>query len=140
MKYIVPSSKIVFTDCMILLVAMLMGLNSVMSFSKDVKEILLPSAVLAENSELKDIGLTLTGQAFITIVPSENGLIYFYNDSEVPLDKLAEYIQKTAVPAVTIRVDRETVLEWDKFMQMIMQLVKAGIKEINYATRKGGKT
>lgn len=56
MKYLVPSSKIVFTDFMILLVSVLMGLNSVMSFSEDKKEVNLPPVNLPSAPDVKDAG------------------------------------------------------------------------------------
>lgn len=140
MKYIVPSSKIVFTDFMILLVSLLMGLNSVMSFSEDRKESRLPPVNLPATSDRKDIGSTAPNRAFITIRAGEKGKIYFYNQKEVSLWQLIELVQKARVPAVVLRGDRKAIFEWEEFCQLTAQLMKAGVKEISYATAVNGGT
>lgn len=141
MKYIVPSSKIVFTDFMILLVSVLMGLNSVMSFSKEHKEIPLPPVNLPLNSGVKEVGTTATSKTYITIRTEKNENIFYYNNKEVTLWQLTKHIQKSHVPAVVLRGDRKTVFEWAEFCQLTAQLMKAGVKEISYATsiNKGAK-
>lgn len=139
MRHIVPSSKIVFTDFMILLVSVMMGLNSVMSFSKDRKEILLPSVNLPVNSDNKETGLTVPSSASITIRHGKNGKVYFFNNKEVTLWQLMEQIQKASVRTVVLRGDRETVFEWQEFYLFTSELMKAGVREISYATvSKGG--
>ena len=134
MKYIVPSSKIVFTDFMILLVSALMGLNSVMSFSKELKEILLPPVNLPLNSGVKEVGATATSKAYITIRTENNRKTFYYNNKEMTLWQLTEHIQKSHVPAVVLRGDRKTIFEWAEFCHLTAQLMKAGVKEISYAT------
>ena len=139
MRYIVPSSKIVFTDFMILLVSVLMGLNSVMSFSEDDKESWLPPVKLPKASHTKGIGATGPTKAFITIVSGKNGKRYFYNQKEATLWQLIEYIQKANVPSVVLRGERKAIFQWEEFCQLSSQLMKAGVKEISYAiTRSGG--
>jgi biopolymer transport protein ExbD len=138
MKYIVPSSKIVFTDFMILLVSVLMGLNSVMSFSKDQKEKKLPLVNLPVTSGTKDIGWTASSTAFITIRSGKQGKIYFYNQKEVTLCRLIELIKKTNMTTVVLRGDREATFEWQEFCRLTSQLMNAGVKEISYATNGQG--
>ena len=140
MKYIVPSSKIVFTDFMILMVSVLMGLNSVMSFSEDRKEKALPPVKLPVISDLKDVGSTAPNRAFITIRSGKKGKIYFYNHKEVTLGQLMEFIQKANVAIIGLRGDRKTLFEWGEFCQLTSQLMKNGVKEISYyaTTGKGG--
>ena len=134
MKYIIPSSKIVFTDFMILLVSALMGLNSVMSFSKEHKEIPLPPVNLPLNSGVKEVGTTATSKAYITIRTENNNKIFYYNNKEVTLWQLTEHIQKSLVPAVVLRGDQKTIFEWAEFCHLAAQLMEAGVKEISYAT------
>ena len=140
MKYLVPSSKIVFTDFMILLVSVLMGLNSVMSFSEDKKEVNLPPVNLPAAPDAKDAGSTAINRTFITIKNGEKEKIYFYNEKEVTLWQLVEFIQKAKVPAIILRGDRETHFEWEEFCQLTSQLMKAGVKEISYTTMTEGGT
>lgn len=133
MKYIVPSSKIVFTDFMILLVSVLMGLNSVMSFSKERKEISLPPVSLPKISGVKEIGTTVTNKAYITFRTEKNEKIYYYNQKEVTLWQLIKHIQKSNVPTVVLRGDQETIFEWAEFCQLTALLMQAGVKEISYS-------
>lgn len=137
MKYIVPSSKIVFTDFMILLVSLLTGLNSVMSFSEDNR---LPPVNLPVTSGSKEVGCTAANPAFITIRSGEKGNTYFYNQKEVTLCRLMELIQKATVATVILRGDRKASFEWQEFCQLTSQLMKAGVKEISYATTISGGT
>ena len=138
MKYIVPSSKILFTDFMILLVSVLMGLNSVMSFSEDRKEKRLPPVNLPVASGTKDPGCTGSNPAFITIRSSKQGKIYFYNQKEVTLCRLIELIQKANMTTIVLRGDREASFEWQEFCRLTSQLMNAGVKEISYATNGQG--
>ncbi|MFH1624849.1 MAG: hypothetical protein ABID54_06805 [Pseudomonadota bacterium] len=140
MKYIVPSSKIVFIDFMILLVSVLLGLNSVMSFSEERKETTLPPLPLPAISEIKGTGATAPNRAFITIYPGENGKRYFYNNKEVALWQLINLLEKAGTPVVVLRGDRKTIFEWEEFCQLTSKLMRAGVKEISYATTKHGGT
>ena len=141
MKYIVPSSKIVFTDLMILLVSLLMGLNSVMSFSLEAEETRLPPILIDPPavSAVKDIGSTAAKRAFITIKSGQGGKRYFYNEQEAPPGRLIDIIRKANMATVVLRADRKESFEWQEFCQLTAQLMKAGVKEISYATKnKGG--
>ncbi len=140
MKYIVPSSKIVFTDFMILLVSVLLGLNSVMSFSEESRETALPPVPLPAISEVKGSGTTAPSSAFITICPGENGKKYFYNSKEVTLWQLIDLLEKSNTPVVVLRGDRKTIFEWEEFCQLTSKLMRAGVKEISYATTDPGGT
>ena len=140
MKHIVPSSKIVFTDLMILLVSVLIGLNSVMSFSEERKETILPPVSLPAASEVKGIGSTAPNRAFITICSGKDGKKYFYNKKEVALWQLMDLIETAGTPVVVLRGDRKTIFGWEEFCRLTSKLMKAGVKEISYATTKNGGT
>jgi biopolymer transport protein ExbD len=140
MKYLVPSSKIVFTDFMILLVSVLMGLNSVMSFSEGKPEIVLPLVNLPPASNKNNIGTTALNRVFVTIQPGPKGKLYFYNNHEVTLGELVALIRKAKAPAVVVRADRSTTFVWEEFSHLALQLSKAGVKEISYATTTNGGT
>ena len=134
MKYIIQSSKTVFIDFMILLVSVLIGLNSVMSFSQKHKEIPLPPVDLPLHTGIKPVGSTATTKTYITIKTINNKKIFYYNNIEVTLSQITEHIQKSQVPAVILRGDRKTIFEWAEFCHLTAQLMKAGVKEISYAT------
>ena len=139
MRYILPSSKIVFTDFMILLVCVLMGLNSVMSFSEEHKEKRLPPVSLPPTSGVKHTGATATNSVSITIRSGKNGKIYFYNNKEVALWELMDLIQKAKVPAVVLRGDQKAIFEWEELCRLTARFMKAGVKEISYATTTEGE-
>jgi len=139
MKYIVPSSKIVFTDFMILLVSVLIGLNSVMSFSEEGTERRLPPVKLPETGPVDGTGRTATKRAFITVLPGEAGKRYFYNRRQMSLDDLIHTMERARVPAVVLRGDRNTLFQWQEFCSLSSRLMKAGVKEISYAVTDTGR-
>ena len=139
MAYIVPSSKIVFTDFMILLVSVLMGLNSVMSFEE--KEGSLPPVKLPQVSEAHSrIGHSEMKKPTITVRSGLNGLVYFYNDETITLEALPSCLKRAGTSAVILRGDRETPFQWETFCKLTAILRDAGVKEIQYAvnTENGG--
>jgi hypothetical protein len=138
MKYIVPSSKIVFTDFMILLVSVLVGINSVMSFSEEAMEGRLPPVRLPETEGARQSGQTGPKRAFITILPGKNGKLYFYNRKQMSLAGLVKSIHKVRVPVVVLRGDRDTLFQWEEFCSLSSKLMKAGVKEISYAVTETG--
>ena len=138
MKHIVPSSRIVFTDMFILLVSVLMGINSVMSFSPEGKEAKLPPVNLPRTSDIQDTGITALKAVFITIQPGEKQKVYFYNDQEVTLCQLMDLIQKAKAASVIIRADCQVNFKWEEFCLLTSKFMKAGVKEISYATSMDG--
>jgi len=138
MKYTVPSSKIVFTDLMLLLVSVLMGLNSVMTFNKVETE--LPPVNLPAVSAGSKVGHTAVNRVFITVRSGKGkkDKTYFYNDREVELWELMEFLKKTKAPTVVLRGDRTVNYEWQEFCQLTWQLMKAGVKQVSYATNMNG--
>ena len=140
MQYIVPSSKIVFTDFMILLVSALMGLNSVMTFSTKVKELNLPPVTLPEVQRLNETGASDTDIAVLTIKQDERGeTIYFYNKNKVTLCQLKKNIENASVTRLVLRGDKKTVFEWQEFCLLSSELSKSGVNVINYATTSKGE-
>lgn len=137
-RYIVSPSKILFTDFMILLVSVLLGLNSVMSFSEERRETALPPVPLPAVSGIKGVGTTAPDRAFITIRPGENGKRYFYNSKEVTLWQLIKLLEKARTPVVVLRGDRKTTFEWEEFCQLTSRFMRAGVKEMSYATTNPG--
>ena len=138
MGYIVPSSKIVFTDFMILLVSVLMGLNSVMSFTE--KDRILPPVNLPKLEETSSaLGTTRMKKPVITIHSKNKGLAYFL-DSEGPLElaALIHRLGRAGTNAVVLRGDRETPFQWQSFCQLTAALRETGVKEIQYLVN-GGK-
>lgn len=140
MKYIVPSSKILFTDFMILLVSVLVALNSLMSFSEEHTETTLPPVPLPAISEVKGSGTTAPSSVFITVYPGENGKRYFYNNKEVALWKIMDLLKKNSAPVVVLRGDRTLTFEWEEFCRLTSKFMKAGVKEISYAASDNGGT
>lgn len=138
MAYTVPASKIVFTDFMILLVSVLMGLNSVMSFEEE--EGRLPAVTLPKVGQNNPPGgTTQVKKAVITVRPEKGGLAYFYHDTPVTLDGLKDRLRQANATGVLLRGDRETPFEWETFCKLTAVLRDAGVKEIHYAiTPKGG--
>ena len=137
MKYIVPSSRIVFTDFMILLVSILIGLNSIMSFSEERN---LPPVSLPGIDDTGNVGVTDVKKAWITIRSGESGKTYFYNEREVSLWDLMAFIKSSRIPTVVLRGDRAMAFTWEEFSRLTSQLMKAGVREISYAfTVTGGK-
>lgn len=139
MAYIVPSSKIVFTDFMILLVSVLMGLNSVMSFEE--REHSLPPVKLPEIAESDSrIGHSEMKKPTITVSSGRNELVYFYNEKIVTLKALPYFLKRAGTSAVILRGDRDTPFQWETFCKLTAILRDAGVKEIQYAinTEKGG--
>lgn len=141
MRYIVPSSKIVFTDFMLLLVSVLMGLNSVMSFSEQSKETNLPSVKLPLIVKGSKVGSSTVTKVYVTVKTGENGKkVYFYNQKEVTIWQLIEYIKKATVTTLVLRGDRETIFEWEEFCQLSSKFMRAGVKQISYAINQKGAT
>ena len=130
MKYIVPSSKIVFTDFMILLVSVLMGLNSTMSFSKEMN---LPPVNLPEASDTQNAGSTHLSPVVITIDEKAGIKRYFYKNKEESLNHLFERIKNSKISTVVLRGDRKTFFTWKELVQLNAKLSKAGVKTISYA-------
>ena len=138
MKYIVPSSKIVFTDLMLLLVSVLMGLNSIMTFNKVETE--LPPVNLPAVKAGEKVGNTSVNKIFVTVKlgKNEKDKTYFYNGKEVDLWQLMQILEKAKSPTVVLRGDRTVNYEWQEFCQLTWQLMKAGVKQISYATNQTG--
>jgi len=120
---------------MILLVSILMGLNSIMSFSEERN---LPPVSLPRINNTGNVGSTDVKKAFVTIRSSESGKIYFYNDREVSLWNLMEFIKESSIPTVVLRGDREIAFTWEEFCRLTSQLTKAGVREVSYATAETG--
>ena len=139
MAYSVPASKIVFTDFMILLVSVLMGLNSVMSFEE--QEGRLPAVTLPTVGQANTPkGETLVKKATVTVRPEKDGLTYFYHDTKVTLEDLSLCLKRSSATGVILRGDRETPFQWEDFCKLTAVLRDAGVKEIYYAvTPKGGR-
>jgi len=139
MAYTVPASKIVFTDFMILLVSVLMGLNSVMSFEE--REGRLPAVTLPKVGQAKlSRGETQVKKAIVSVTPDKDGLAYFYNDTKVTLEELSILLKKSSTIGVILRGDRETPFQWETFCKLTAALRDAGVKEIHYAVMsKGGE-
>jgi len=116
---------------MILLVSILIGLNSIMSFSEERN---LPPVSLPGINDTGNVGITDVKRAWITIRSGESGKIYFYNEREVPLWDLMALIKASRIPTVVLRGDRAMAFTWEEFCRITSQLMKAGIKEISYAT------
>ena len=142
MGYIVPSSKIVFTDFMILLVSTMMGLNSVMTFSTETKERNLPPVILPEIQKINKTGADAsdTDLAVLTIKQDKIGeKIYFYNKKKVTLCQLKTNIKNASVTRLVLRGDKKSVFQWQEFCHLSSELSKAGVKVINYSTTSKGE-
>jgi len=124
--------KIVFTDFMILLVSVLIGLNSTMSFSNEKK---LPPMKLPKTSTANETGLTSVKNSFISIRTNNNGKVYYYNNKKVSINRLFEIIKKNRVSSVVIRADEKENFKWNDLCGFTSKLMKAGVKEISYGTR-----
>jgi biopolymer transport protein ExbD len=116
----------------------LMGLNSIMTFGKVETE--LPPVNLPAVSTGGKAGHTAVNKVFITIRSGKNkkDKTYFYNDKEVDLWELMEILKKSKAPTVVLRGDRTVSYEWQEFCQLTWQLMKAGVKQISYATNMNG--
>jgi biopolymer transport protein ExbD len=139
MRYSVPASKIVFTDFMILLVSVLMGLNSVMSFEE--QEGRLPAVTLPKVGQTNAPGgMTQVRQPTVTVKPEKGGLAYYYHDTPVTLAELGDRLRQANATGVMLRGDRETPFQWEGFCRLTALLRDAGVKEIHYAVMpKGGE-
>jgi len=130
MKYITPSSKIVFTDLIILLVSVLMGMNSIMSFSQ---ENYLPPLNLPKPGQSKEPGKTHIQPVYISIQNRFGKIQYFYNEKPCLMKEIFNKIDQAHVRIVIIRADKNYLLRWNDMTKFISRLIQVGVKEIGYA-------
>ena len=139
MKYVVPSSRTVFTDLMVLLVSVLIGINSIMSFEDGKKETNLPPVDLPKASKPQGAGLSKAKPIYISIKAIKGQKAYFYNNQEVPLTLLIDLVKKSHLRTVVLRADRNVIFEWEEFCRLTSSLMQAGVKKISYSIQtKGG--
>jgi len=135
MANIVPSSKIAFTDFMVLLVAVLMGLNSIMNFEEAERR--LPPVHLPRTGQQKTgaLGSSRVGPAYITVRREQGGKrAYYYNDRRMTLKRLVAALQKNRVRTVVLRADRDIRFSWQEFCDLTWRLSRNGIRQLSYAT------
>ena len=102
---------------MLLLVSVLMGLNSVMSFEEREKQ--LPAVTLPKVSRnISRVGITETKKSIITVRSGLEGPVYFYNDQIVTLKALSACLKRAHTNAVILRGDRETPFQWESFCRL----------------------
>jgi len=130
----ISTTALVFTDFMILLVSVLIGLNSTMSFQKS-KELKLPQLNLPKIANTKKIGASLN-VAFLTIISKKKEKIYYYNDRKVTYKQLLLMIKQNKMQCIVIRSEQSEMVQWENFCQLTSDLTKSGIKEISYAIKE----
>jgi len=143
MRYSQSSSRIVFTDLMVLLLSVILGLNSMMTFAQENREKDLPPVNLPSASKaMKGEDSKTPGRAFVTITAGKAGAknSYFYNGRKVDPAELGEILEAAKVHSVVLRADRDASFKWEELCRLKSDiLIKAGVKMISYAvTEKEG--
>jgi len=131
-KYIVPSSKIVFTDLMILLVSVLIGINSTMTFNEERD---LPPLDLPEISEAPQSGSDGVNSAVITIDKKAGQEQFYYENKKVSRKQMVKIIKKSKISSVVLRCSQKINFSWDEFVQLNSDLSNAGVKAVRYSIK-----
>ena len=117
-----------------LLVAVLMGLNSVMTFEKP--EDKLPPVNLPQAGQKNGIGQSSVKPVSITVQKTGAGgrRSFYYNERQMTLPELVAALKKNKVRTVVLRADRDIHFPWQEFCDLTWQFTESGVKQVSYAT------
>lgn len=121
------SWKIALADMLLLMLTIMIGLSSLMSFDSQN----LNTTKVASKASGKT-GMSTITPAEIIVEQGENQMVFSYSGTRMPLPALVDALQRAEVSAIILRGGRDTKLQWSEIVSLVSSLSKAGVKEVSY--------
>lgn len=121
------SWKIALADMLLLMLTIMIGLSSLMSFDSQS----LNTTRMASKASGKT-GMSTITPAEIIVEQIDNETVFSYSGARMPLPALVDALQRAQVSGIILRGGRDTKLHWSEIVSLVSSLSKAGVKEVSY--------